>query len=363
MSGVKDELSVDMSSLSTQFQQEVAADNVISAIEPDSPNLEETVDVPDSEFWDEVPSKSTSVAKADGKSKSEANDEEVPQSNDGIIKYKANGQEVSLNVNELLKNPESRSELAKKLALVDGARKAFSDKNQLRQKVKELEAKASEGNQFKEAWDKLESLKDNRAELYKAITGEDWDSMLEREVEKRSIYANASEDDRKIMDYEERIRKFEMAQAKEADRRKKELEQTEQRKYEADRQELNNVMQKEFFKYEFDEGSNPAVANKLRNMLWRNSLADVQDYIKQGYKFSDKMVHKAFKDNASALQAFYKTSVNKATKEAVESKKSEAGAKAAAAATKNYNNNNNEFEKLASKDPLSIFQAFRRGRK
>lgn len=358
----QDELSVDLEAATAEAMKSLSTDREIeAAIAPSdsSPELEETIDTENGQFWGEDDELDFGSSKSKA-SKTEASDEDadVPHGNE-IISYKANGKEVKLNLND----PNDREKLTKDLALVDGARKAFSDKNQLRQRLKKIEESQNELVKYKESWDKLEAIKEDPAELYRVLTGEDFNTMIEREAEKRSIYSNASEEDRKIMDYEDRIRRMELAQEREAAKRAKELEQIESRKYEAEKSELHNQMQQEFFKYEFPEDLSPVAANRLRKMLWRNSVADVQEYIKQGYKFSDRMVAKAFKDNASAVQAFYKNVTTKETKAGTEARKSEASEKAAAAATKNYKQNPKDVDELVSKDPLSIFQAFRRGRR
>ena len=360
-----DELSVDMAAMASEIKQTAQVDVAVeSAVEADATSdLDSNVEVPENDFWGDGEDFGDSDSEASD-SDADADGDTVPQRDGvGIITYKANGKDVQLNLKQVLKDPGAQQELAKQLALVDGARKAFSDKNKLRQKLKEVESSTGELSKYKESWDKLEAIKDNPAELYRVLTGEDFNQMIEREAEKRAIYSNASDEDRKIMDYEERIRRMEMAQEREGKKRQQELEKIEQQKYEAEKQSLHNGMQKEFFKYEFDEGSNPAAANKLRKMLWRNSVADIQDYIKQGYKYSDRMVTKAFKDNASALQSFYKTSINKSNKENAEVSKANAQTKAASAATKNYQQPVKGMDELVTKDPLSIFQAFRRGRR
>ena len=358
----QDELSVDIAAAAAEASKSLSTDKAIeSAIETSdlSPELDETVDTENGEFWgeDDELDFGSSKAKA-SENESDDEDADVPQGNE-IISYKANGKEVKLNLNDA----NDREKLTKDLALVDGARKAFSDKNALRQRLKKIETDQANLAKYKESWDKLESIKEDPAELYRVLTGEDFNTMIEREAEKRSIYSNASEEDRKIMDYEDRIRRMELAQERESTKRTKELEKIEARKYEADKSELHGKMQQEFFKYEFPEDLSPVAANRLRKMLWRNSVADVQDYIKQGYKFSDRMVNKAFKDNASAVQAFYKNVANKESKAGTEARKSEASEKAAAAATKNYKQPSKDIDDMVSKDPLSIFQAFRRGRR
>ena len=359
----QDELSVDLEAAAAEASSALSADTAIEeAVTPsaEASPLDSDIDLPDNgEFWNDgegldVDDNDLSASDAD----SSVEGDDVPQG-EGIISYKANGKEVKLNLN----NPSDVEKLTKDLALVDGARKAFSDKNKLRQKLKQMEADSGDLGKYKESWDKLESIKDDPAELYRVLTGEDFNEMITREAEKRSIYANASEEDRKIMDYEERIRRMEMAQERDARRREQDLEKAEQTKYEAEKTTFDNQLQKEFFKYEFDEQVSPAAANKLKKMLWRNSVADIQDYIKDGYKFSDRMVSKAFKDNASALQAFYKTSVKQTAKAETAEAKSSASQKAAATATKNYKQPLKGAEDLIDKDPLSIFQAFRRGRK
>ena len=359
------ELAIDIEAATAQLQEDVSSGRIEEQANIEAEAIETALDdsaeVPDSAFWEDGEDLGDSYSEASD-SKSTDADADVPQ-NKGIITYKANGKDVSLNLNDLRNNVEAQQELTKKLALVDGARKAFSDKNKLRQRLKDAETSSSDLAKYKESWDKLEAMKEDPAELYKVLTGEDFESMVTRETEKRSIYSNASDEDQKIMDYEDRIRRMEIQSEREQARRNKDIEKAEAAKYAASKESMNTQLQKEFFKYEFEDSASPAAANKLRNMLWRNSVADVQDYLKQGYKFSDRMVNKAFKDNASAMQAFYKESIAKGTKQAATTQKANAQEKAAEAATKNYSTPDKKLDSLSMKDPISLFNAFRKGRR
>ena len=361
----QNELAVDMESAAQQAIQESKTSSLVEQAldtEGPSPDLESTIDV-GSDFWDE--GADTDDARDVGAEKEDldsADDEDVPlPDGEGIIKYKANGKDQTLNLNKVMTDAEAQSDLAKKLALVDGARKAFSDKNKYRTELKKIKAETQDMSKYKDSWEKLESIKDDHAEVYRVITGESWDDMIAREIEKRSIYENATDEDRQIMDYEERIRRMELKQQRETEQREKELRKAEELKYDADKTQLQTNLEKEFGQYEFSE-DNPVEANRLRKMLWRSALGDIQEWRGQGYKLNDKMIRKAFRDNASALQSFYKTSVNKGTKEAVETQKAYASEKAAEAATKNYKTNS-KLDELVGKDPLAIFSAFRRGRR
>jgi hypothetical protein len=361
MANMDNELGVSMEEMANAAPtaEVIKQDNIAETLtqsEP-TPELEETIEVEDSSFWNEGADQEQRLDSEpqdiDGEEVS--SDSDIPLNSEGIISYKANGKEVSVDIS----TEEGRADLAKKLALLDGARKAFSDKNKLRQQVKALEERANQGNQYKESWDKLEALKDNPERLYEVITGQSFSDMMAKEYEKRSIYNNATEEERKIMDYEDRIRRMELQSEREQKRREDEIAKAEERNYTASKKETQTKLEREFFKYEFDNDS-PATANKLKKILWRSALGDLQDYQREGYKMSDKLIQKAFNDNAKALQSFYGKEVAKGVKKVTEKKKADAKEKAQAASTRNYKKP--DFGDLASKDPLSIFNAFRKNK-
>lgn len=351
-----DELSVsmaDMAAAAKSVAQDAAAEQAITSAEL-APELEATIDVPDSNFWDSEDSQALSDMNSDIANQGSDFDEQVSEvPSDRIFKYKSNGEEVEVD----LSSEEARAELAKKLAAADGVKKAFSDKNKLQQQLKALKQQAEESNKYKESWDKLEALKDNPERLYEIITGQSFDSMMQNQLERRAIYQNASEEERKIMDYEDRIRKMEIQNERASRQREKEMAEAQNKHREATKKETQTKLEREFFKYEFGD-SDPASANKLRKILWRSALGDLQDYQKEGYKLSDKLVQKAFSDNAKALQSFYGKEVAKGVKQATDKMTADATEKAQIASTRNYTNHN--LDSLSGKDPMSIFRAFQR---
>lgn len=359
-----DELMVDMAAAAEQAKADAAVEMETEAAFAESAGgLESTIDPVNNDFWDDGDEEVSEAASAGEREDLDVVEEGASARDGGkTITYKANGKEVSLNISDLQNDPAAREALAKQLALVDGARKAFSDKNKLRQQMKKQAADTAQLREYKESWDKLETLKDDPDQLYRVLTGRSLDDMINHEIERRIAYQNASDEDRKIMEYEERFRKMEERSRREEMIRQQQIEEAKAEKYEAQKRATQNDLEREFFKYEFNE-EDPVTANRLKKMLWRSALGDIQDYRKQGYKMSQKMVAKAFRDNAKALQSFYSKSVDEGVKSVVSSKKAGAQEKAEKAATKNYSSSNTDFDQLAGKDPLSIFQAFRRGRK
>lgn len=354
------ELAVDIETATQELANPVNADAVVEGAletsEPD-PELSSDVDVENDGFWhDNEDGVSASEEEASPPS-DDSDDVPQEQDSDGIIEYKVNGKSVKLD----LSSDEDRAKLAKQLSLVDGARKAFSDKNKLRQQLKQERERAEEMNQYKSNWDKLESIKDDRAQLFETITGESWDAMIQNEVEKRRLYDEADPATQRAMEYEERLQRAERERDRERKLRDEQFRKAEEMEYNAEKLGTRTKLEQEFRKYEFKQ-PNEAANNRLRKMLWRSSLGDIQEYVKQGHEISEKVVRKAFRDNAKALQSFYKTSVSRESKKQIQQQKQDTKQKAEEAATKNFSNNE-DLSSLVGKDPMSIFQSFRRGRR
>ena len=312
--------------------------------------------LPDTDFWgDPVESETTDEASDELAADTDVPPAEAAPADDtGIIAYKANGKDISLD----LSNPEHLDYIAKLLPLAEGARKTFSDKNKLRQEVKSLRDAAANDGGYKSAWDKLEAIKHDHSQVYEAITGQSFDEMIQRKIDERMVYDQASDGDKQSMDsarenlkLEDRIKRMEEA-------RDKQVEEARSLNYEANKQSMSNQLKSEYAKYEFNSG-NAATDNKLRQMLWTAALGDVAQYKKDGYKMNEKVYAKAFRDNANALQHNKKIATAKSDAATRAATKATAKEAVAAAATKNYSGDQLN-EKLVSMNPNQLFEWFRK---
>lgn len=287
----------------------------------------------------------------------EAEDNESEGESETILTYKVNGKEVTLDLDAVREDPEAREKLKKDLALIGGAKKAVSKAGVLRRENRKLQKEAKELASYKDAWDRLEDIKGDEAQVFEVITGRSLDDVIAERAERQYKYQNASEEEKKVLEYEDRIRRMELENKREADRRARELERLEREKYNTDKRAVATDLKREAAKYDF-EGVDPNKASRLRKMLWQSAVDDIKRYTKQGYKFNEKMIAKAFRDNASALEGFYKTSVERGVAKATQKRTKEATDAAAKAATKHYKRS--DFNDLVGKNPLDIFHAFRK---
>lgn len=338
------ELAVSADELSQAGAAMLGRDAVETALtaESEAPSeLDETIEV-DNPFWDQGDAAQRSK---DETPKSETKTDAPKRDGAETITYKANGKEVKISV----------AEAAKKLALVDGAQKAFSEKAKLQEKLQKVESDTAELAKYKETWERLEGLKGDKKRLYEVITGERFDDMLTREREKQDLYAKASPEARAAMDAEERIRALEASAARDREDRDSKLKQAEEREYNAESKYMQTQLEREFFKYQFPE-DNPNVSNQLKRMLWRSSVADIKE-LSKGSAVTPEIVAKAFRDNAKALQSFYRKEVDKGVSATLDKKKKDAEEKAQIASTRNYEQP--APAELAKKNPMDLFNMIR----
>jgi hypothetical protein len=355
----------DMAAAAKEAQGQAQADVAFEeATTPEA--LKETIEVDNGDFWGEPQAEAEELAPADEpaiEAADEESDELIPEDElvpqeesadaEGILTYKANGKDVQID----LRDPATLDALKKNLSFIDGARKAFSDKNKLRQEVKQLQAQAQEAQGYKESWDKLEAIKENPEQLYEVLTGEKFDDMIQRRVDQRAIYDSASEEERKIMDAESRMAALEKKYERVLQANEQEKQQAQDVRRDAEQRDLKTRMQQEFSKYEiFGEDPN---SNRARKMLWQSAIYDLQDQFGNA-KPTDEAIIAAFRDNANALQVTRKAGNTKKTEAARKAKAAKAKKSAAAAAQTPMKGSTPD--ELVGLDPLSLFNRFR-GRK
>ena len=363
---MSDELGLDMSQMAEASAGFAAADGQpssptnldIDAInelafegnELGHPDLESTVDVEDSEFWagnegaEEVGSDEPGV------------EAQIPSDLSQILKYKANGTDVELD----LTTEEGRTKAIDALSRQAGMDKAFSESAQLKKQNKKFQMQLDELSKYRESWDKLEDLKHDRQGLLEFVTGESYQDFMNNELSRRQAYESGSDEERRAMDYEERMQSMEAEMRRDKESREREIQKAQDLRSEADYEKWNMWSQNELQKYaDKIPNSNPVRANKLRKALWRESIADVKSYYSKYGKVTNKMVHKAFKDNADAMLGLYDTEVQNGVEKAIENKKVQAREKAQVASTKNYESAQINSD-WASMDPTKLFQHFKK---
>jgi hypothetical protein len=266
------------------------------------------------------------------------------------IKFKANGEDIEL----------SLEEAQKRLSLAEGARQALNDRAKLKKEVTNLKKQSEELSRYKDTWEKLESVKHDRKQLLELITGESYDELIEREAEKRQIHQYGSPEQKQLLDYAERVQKLERERELENGKRESQIKQAEQSKFDAEAQRVQTAMEREFYKHQLPEDLDPSAQNKLKAMLWKQSAADLKEYYNKYGKITNKMVEKAFADNANVMLRSNNKVVEKKVAEIRDTQKQAAKEKAQIASVKN--SENTVDAKLANMNPNQLFDFFRKGR-
>jgi hypothetical protein len=343
-----DELTVDVQAeLASAAAEEATVDAGLESLDSSSSDQTEggNLEVPESSFWDdESPASET----ADSPSETEAKQPNLSAA--GTIKYKADGKEIEI----------SLEEAKKQLSLAAGARRAFTEKQKIQKQYEALSKERQELLKIKEAWDKLEELKNDPERLAEVIFDKPYADIEKEVYERRRLYEEATPEERQLLEYEARMRNLERdmeRRNREAERKRQEAEE---REYSATTTKLETAMQREFFKHQVVDSQDPTVANKLRKMLWRQSVADLKEYAKrlpEGKLPGPKLIAKVFADNARAISGFKSEIVNKEIKQAVDQKKQASVQKAQLSSTANYSSQIDP--NLMKLNPLDLFNKLR----
>jgi hypothetical protein len=306
---------------------------------PEYARIESDIEVP-STWANEVPETKKVVVES----------QEAPKPSE-TIKFKANGEEIEI----------SLEEAKQKLSLVEGSRQALQDRAKLSKELKELRKQAQELAEYKDTWEKLEAVKHDRKQLLELITGESYDDVVAREAERRELYRNGTDEQKQLLEYAERVQRLEREREVDQKRRDTEMTRIEQAKFDAERDRVKTAMEREYFKHKLPEGLDPAAQKKLGAMVWQQSVADLKSYYNQYGKITNKMVEKAFADNASLLTHSVAKSADKHASVVSEERKKQAVEKAQIASTRNYDSG--DLSKLTGMNPNQLFDFFKKGKK
>jgi hypothetical protein len=306
------------------------------------------IDVPISDFWDNKSKAEDDLPKtAVEDTATEEVVSDVPPEME-IIKFKANGREKEVTLEEASKKLGVDSEIMQQLpaeaiksalSKIEGGTQAFSKLAQTNKKLKELESKLPELEKFKSLFDKLESVKHNEDELLKIISGKDPETWKADFLRKQRILETVSEAEKAQLEKEERVAQLE--KQLEAQRvRQEELEKSEQdRLYKSEKDSLKTMLEGEFFKHKFAL-ENEVDSNDVNEMLWQQGQRRMSEYVKKYQdhpKFKEllpKMAQKSFEDVAGKLNRLTTGSVQAKVDEAIKAKKQKAAEKAAVASTR-----------------------------
>lgn len=275
-----------------------------------------------------------------------AEDEAQASAVQDYLTYTADGQEFKA----------TKEEAIRALSLAKSSRRVFSEKAQLQQALKKAEQVAKENSAFREKWEQAVAGARSPKEVWERLTGQKFDELLDAEMQRRQAYANATPEERKILDYESKFHEMKSRVDHIDQESKKRLEDAEKKSFETKVEYFKSLAEPVFNQHvEKIAETNPQAVNKLAKMLWITSVRDLQEYKKRGYEPNRKMIEKVFSANAAALRAEQAAATDKGTKAAVAQKKETAKQQAQVASTRNYTSKpGRDYSKM---NPLELFHA------
>ncbi len=262
------------------------------------------------------------------------------------IKFKANGKDIEL----------SHEEAQKRLSLAEGARQALADRAKLRKEVAAKDKSIQEMSRYKDSWDKLESIKHDKKQLLELLTGENYDDLMRREAEKREIHQYGSEEQKQMLQYAEELETLKRSRELETAAQKRESERAEQLAFDAEKQRVQTAMEREYFKHDMPADIDQAEQEVLKDMLWNKSARDLRKYHEKYGKITNKMVEKAFSDNAAVLFRTKSAQVDKTVQKLRADESKAAKEKAQIASTRQ--SDAGSTEDLSKLDPKQLFNHF-----
>lgn len=327
------------------IKDDLEASNEVETTEDDIPSvLELDDDAPEAEVSE------PSIWDSEDESSEVEEDSEPPvdQTSDlQTLKYTADGKEYEA-------TPE---EAIKALSLMKGARRAFSERARLKRQVKELQQQSEQGAQYKKYWEDAMKAANNPEQLFEKLSGKSFSEAVDREIQRRQMYANATDEQRQLFDYEDKFTNMESQLTKfkqDSEKREKELaEQASQSK----RQYLSSIMEPSFHEHtaDLENRFTPLQANKLKKSLWRESIDDIKTAISKGYRPTAKLAKKIFERNAAILIRDNSQQIEQGVQQVAAKKSEDAKLKAQLASQSNYEGKQHKTEDLLRMDPQKLF--------
>ncbi len=335
--------------------ENLSVEDINAAVEAPQPAPERSeTEESDDPFWGSEDVYLPTETESDPVIEDEIPQEEAPAPSPEIFSYKANGEDKELD----LYSDDGKAQVRKALEQYQGMQKAFSDAAQLKRDMKRLKTEKDADNKYKENWDKIEDLKHDRKRLLEFISGEKYDDLMSQEVARKNAYDLGTEEERRLIDYEERIRASEISQKQSQSRSERLAARAEAAQAAALEESTRTSMEIEYNKHvgnlNFeDKGFEVGV----KEALWEKSATDLKKYYVKYGKLTKPMFEKVFADNArlwSGMQSQIDSGVDKA----IENKKQVAKEKAQVASTRNFGKSatNSDIAKMHPDDIFKWFQ-------
>lgn len=284
-----------------------------------------------------------------------AEDDVVPATEPEGLRYEINGKEVVA----------SQEEAIKALKMQKEARKAYVERSKLKRKLSGMEQQLKQADEYRQKWAEVMENADSPISVFEKLTGESFDSIIDKEIERRDMYAHATPEERKILDYENKF--------KELDRRVQQSEETSRQKEEAAGKQAFNarvdymrsviVPAMDHYTTELEK-FHPAAANRLGKMLYRETIANLKEAKLAGY--SDKQIQnpkyikRVMQRNYNALVIQNQEAAEKQVQSTLNRRSQDATTKAQLASTENYGGKKQSMKDLVSLNPYELFKRMKK---
>lgn len=244
---------------------------------------------------------------------------------------------------------QDRSKIKKAYEMAAGMRKFQAERDQERQRTKELNSKMEE---LKGTWDKLETAYQSGGiegliDLLEGKPGASKEYIAKR-LEQERLREAMSPAERAQLDMQERLELDRRQREQQERTQRMELDKMQQRLAEADEKETRALITPSFEKHRFKgKLGDPVAEHHFDQAVWMQALSNLEQLDEAD--LTPDTIDREFARVSSAFARVAKQQAAKATKQAVETKKQEAKTQAAVSAMQGMNTPGNKEKDLTKR--------------
>jgi hypothetical protein len=248
---------------------------------------------------------------------------------------------------KIIADYEDRTKIRKAYEMAAGMRKFQAERDQEKQRAKTLNEELST---LKSTWDSLEDAYQNGGvegviDLLEGREGASKEYIAKR-LEQERLKESMSPDERARLELEERLELDRKAKSQQERIRQKEMEELRAKLEEADEKETRALIMPAFERYRFKGKLGDEVAeHHFDQAVWMQALSNLEQL--DDSQITADVIDREFERVSSAFARAAKQQANRATKQAVETKKRQAKTQAAVSAMKGVNTESKEKDLMS----------------
>lgn len=248
---------------------------------------------------------------------------------------------------KIIADYEDRTKIRKAYEMAAGMRKFQAERDQEKQRAKTLNEELST---LKSTWDSLEDAYQNGGvegviDLLEGREGASKEYIAKR-LEQERLKESMSPDERARLELEERLELDRKAKLQQERIRQKEMEELRAKLEEADEKETRALIMPAFERYRFKGKLGDEVAeHHFDQAVWMQALSNLEQL--DDSQITADVIDREFERVSSAFARAAKQQANRATKQAVETKKRQAKTQAAVSAMKGVNTESKEKDLMS----------------